>query len=216
MPTLATLLTFLAALLVLEITPGPDMMLVIARGIGQGRRIAFLTVVGMVFLAGLVQVGLLVLGVTSLLQAYPSGLVALQWAGALYMLYLGARMIWASFGSHKSKRLSITRISDRKALRDGAINSLTNPKSLLFMFAFLPQFVDPSVGPVWLQLLVLGSIQKLAGIVSLGSVAMASGTVGQWLTRWPSLLAWQERFTGLIMVGLGIRLLVSGGSVHRH
>lgn len=77
MPAISTLLTFLAALLVLEITPGPDMMLVVARGIGQGRRVALLTVVGMVFLAGIVQVGLLVLGVTSLLQAYSSGLVAL-------------------------------------------------------------------------------------------------------------------------------------------
>jgi threonine/homoserine/homoserine lactone efflux protein len=215
-PTISTLLTFLAALLVLEITPGPDMMLVIARGIGQGRRIAFLTVVGMVFLAGVVQVGLLVLGVTSLLQAYPSGLVALQWAGALYMLYLGARMIRASFGSHKDRRLSLTRISDWSAIRQGALNSLTNPKSLLFMFAFLPQFVDPQAGPVWVQLLVLGSLQKLAGIVSLGSVAMASGTVGQWLHRWPNLLAWQERFTGFVMIGLGLRLLISGHPVHRH
>jgi threonine/homoserine/homoserine lactone efflux protein len=214
-PTIPTLLTFLAALLVLEITPGPDMMLVIARGIGQGRRIAFLTVVGMVFLAGLIQVGLLVLGVTSLLQAYPSGLVALQWAGALYMLYLGARMIRASFGAHRNKSLSVKRISDWSAMRQGAVNSLTNPKSLLFMFAFLPQFVDPHAGPVWVQLLALGSIQKLAGIISLGSVAMASGTVGQWLHRWPNLLAWQERFTGFVMVGLGLRLLISGSPVHR-
>jgi threonine/homoserine/homoserine lactone efflux protein len=208
-------LTFLAALLVLEITPGPDMMLVIARGIGQGRRIAFLTVVGMVFLAGIVQVGLLVLGVTSLLQAYPSGLVALQWLGALYMLYLGARMIRSSFGKHGNKRLSVTRISDWTAIREGAINSLTNPKSLLFMFAFLPQFVDPNAGPVWTQLLILGSIQKLAGVASLGSVAMASGTVGQWLHRWPNLLAWQERFTGLVMIGLGLRLLIHGNPPHR-
>ena len=71
------------------------------------------------------------------------------------------------------------RISAWSAIREGTINSLTNPKSLLFMFAFLPQFVDPGVGPVWLQLAVLGTIQKSAGILSLGSVAMASGTIGQ-------------------------------------
>ena len=85
-------------------------------------------------------------------------------------------------------------------MREGAINSLTNPKSLLFMFAFLTQFVDPTAGPVWTQLL-LGTLQKLAGVLSLGSVAMASGTVGVWLTRWPRLLAWQERFTGMVMIG---------------
>ena len=86
MAELPVLLTFVAALFVLEITPGPDMMLVLARGIGQGRRVALLTVVGMVFFAGLVQVSLLVLGVASLLKAYPAGLMALQWVGAVYML----------------------------------------------------------------------------------------------------------------------------------
>lgn len=67
-------------------------------------------------------------------------------------------------------------------------------------------------GTVWLQLLVLGSIQKLVGILSLGGVALASRAVGHFLHRWPALLAWQERFTGLVLVGLGIRLLASGSS----
>ena len=78
------------------------------------------------------------------------------------------------------------------------------------MFAFLPQFVDPAAGPVWFQLLVLGSLQKLAGVVSLGSVAFASGTVGEWLNRWPAMLVWQRRFSGLVMIGLAVRLLVTG------
>lgn len=173
MADLPILLTFVAALFVLEITPGPDMMLVLARGIGQGRRVALLTVVGMIFVAGVVQVGLLVLGVASLLKAYPAGLMLLQWVGAAYMLYLGARMVWSSFGdAAESKRLAATEVSDWRAVREGTINSLTNPKSLLFMFAFLPQFVDSTAGPVWLQLAVLGTVQKLAGILSLGSVAL--------------------------------------------
>ncbi len=128
------------------------------------------------------------------------------------MLYLGVRMILASLATHGDKRPAAGRISDWSAIRQGTINSLTNPKSLLFMFAFLPQFVDPGAGPIWLQLLVLGSIQKLAGILSLGSVAMASGTVGQWLDRLPGLLAWQQRFTGAVMIGLGLRLLLSGNA----
>ena len=206
----STFLTFLLALLVLELTPGPDMMLVVARGIGQGRRIAMLTVVGMIFVSGAVQVGLLVLGVASLLKAWPTGLLILQWAGAGYLLYLGGRMIWSSFKNHSIAALKDRRVSGWSAVREGTINNLTNPKSLIFMFAFLPQFVDPQYGPIWLQLLVLGSIQKLVGILSLGSVAVAAGSVGQFLYRWPRLLAWQERFTGAVMIALGIRLLVSG------
>jgi threonine/homoserine/homoserine lactone efflux protein len=211
MPDTSALLTFILALVVLEVTPGPDMMLVLARGIGQGRRVAILTVIGMVFVAGVIQVGLLVLGVASLLQAYPASLLILQWAGAAYLFYLGAKMILASVGEDK-KILGKAAISDRSAIREGAINSLTNPKSLLFMFAFLPQFVDPNAGPIWLQLIVLGTVQKLAGILSLGSVAVASGTVGQSLHRWPRLLSWQQRFTGIVMLGLGLRLLMAGNA----
>ena len=209
MPDTSALLTFIAALIVLEITPGPDMMLVLARGIGQGRRVAVLTVCGMIFVAGFVQIGLLVLGIASLLQAYPAGLVVLQWAGALYLLYLGARMIGSSLGGARNKRPPVARTSDWAAVREGTVNSLTNPKSLLFMFAFLPQFIDPNSGPIWVQLIVLGTVQKLAGVLSLGGVALASGTIGQWLYRWPNLLTWQQRFTGMVMIGLGLRLLIS-------
>ncbi len=213
MPDASTFLTFFIALAVLDITPGPDMMLIVARGVGQGRRIALLTVAGMVLVAGVAQIGLLVLGLASLLKAYPSALIVLQWAGAAYLLYLGGRMIWASFRHHPDGGLKTKPVSGWTAVREGALNNLTNPKSLLFMFTFLPLFVDPNAGPVWLQLLVLGSIQKLTGIVSLGGVALASGSVGQFLHRWPKLLAWQERFTGLILIGLGVRLLVSGNPV---
>jgi threonine/homoserine/homoserine lactone efflux protein len=215
MPGSQALLTFLIALCVLEVTPGPDMMLILARGIGQGRKTAFLTVIGMIFIAGTVQVGLLVLGLASLLQAYPPALIALRWLGAAYLIWLGLRMIQASLTTVTQPRM-LPGATAGSALREGAINSLTNPKSLLFMFVFLPQFVDATAGPVWLQLLVLGSLQKIAGLFSLGSVALASGTVGQWLNRWPRLLIWQRRFTGLVMVALGLRLVLFGNATSGH
>jgi threonine/homoserine/homoserine lactone efflux protein len=105
--------------------------------------------------------------------------------GAAYLMWLGIKMIATSGTDTRLRKTAI--ISDWNAVKEGALNSLTNPKSLLFMFAFLPQFIDPAAGPVWLQLLVLGSIQKLAGIVSLGSVAMASGTFGNWLRKHQAL-----------------------------
>src|SRR5215204_3616397 len=130
MPDTSTLFTFLAALIVLDLTPGPDMMLVLARGIGQGRRIALLTVIGMVFVAGVVQVGLLVLGAAAMLQAYPASLVILQWIGAAYLLYLGLKMILASDARVENKTAEVSQ-SDWAAMREGCINNLTNPKSLL-------------------------------------------------------------------------------------
>lgn len=211
MPGPEALLTFIIALFFLEVTPGPDMMLVLGRGIGQGRKVALLTMVGIIFVAGFVKIALLILGVASLLQAYPEALTALRWAGALYLLWLGLRLIQSSLNQGKLA-ITASRISSWAAMRDGAINGLTNPKSLLFMFAFLPQFVDAAAGPVWVQLLVLGTLQMLTGILSLSLVAVASGSVGQWLTHWPRLLKWQQRFTGMVMISLGLRLIVSGNT----
>lgn len=211
MPGIEALVAFAVALFFLELTPGPDMMLVIGRGIGQGRKIALLTVVGSVFVSGAVQVSLLVLGVASLLQTHPLALEILRWVGAVYLFWYGLHLI-GSFREIKNNNSVPSTTSSWTAVRDGTINNLANPKSFLFMFAFLPQFVDPSAGPVWVQLLVLGSLQKLAGIFSLGSVAMVSGMVGKWFQRWPRMLVWQQRFTGLVMIGLALRLVLSGSA----
>ncbi|MGK3127220.1 LysE family translocator [Candidatus Pantoea formicae] len=211
MPTPETFATFLFALALLELSPGPDMMMVMARGLGQGRRTALCTMSGMVFVAGIIQVGMLVLGLASLIHSWPLGLDLLRWAGAAYLIWLGIKMLRSS-ATASSRAQSQSSISDWEAVKDGAINSLTNPKSLLFMFAFLPQFVDPAQGPIWLQLLILGTIQKLTGVISLGAVAIAAGSIGQWMARHPAVLIWQERFTGLVMILLGARLLLVGGS----
>ncbi|NPD50843.1 LysE family translocator [Klebsiella aerogenes] len=211
MPSIETFITFLLALTLLEISPGPDMMLTIARGVGQGRRIALLTVLGNVFVAGFVQVSFLVLGLVTVIHAWPVALDLLRWVGAAYLMWLGIKMIATSGTDTRLRKTA--KISDWNAVKEGALNSLANPKSLLFMFAFLPQFVDPAAGPVWLQLLVRGSIQKLAGIVSLGSVAMVSGAFGNWLGKHPGVIQWQERFTGIVMISLGIRMLFSGSGI---
>jgi threonine/homoserine/homoserine lactone efflux protein len=209
MPEFGTLVAFGVAVVVMQLIPGPDMMLVVARGIGQGRKIALCTVLGMTLLAGSVQLPLLMLGVASLLQSSPFAFSMLQWLGAGYLIWLGGRLLWTT-SRYRIRTAAPPHAAAWKAIREGAINNLTNPKPLLFMFALLPQFVDPTHGPVWRQLLVLGLMQKLCGFVILSSAALASGAVGNWLARRPGIIAWQERFTGLVMVALGIRLLLVG------
>jgi threonine/homoserine/homoserine lactone efflux protein len=208
MPGIDTLLTFAIALFFLEVSPGPDMMLILGRGLGQGRKIASLTVLGMVFVAGFVQIGLLVLGSASLLQAFPSALTALRWVGAAYLIYLGAWLIGWSLGGRK-RALTTPEVSAWSAVREGAINSLTNSKSLMFMFAFLPNSSTPLPVRSGLVAAAGGRESAEACLFSLDSVAVASGAVGGWLDRWPRLVIWQERFTGLVMIGLVLRLLVS-------
>nr|CAD6437840.1 LysE family translocator [Rhizobium sp. Q54] len=209
MPELSSLIAFAAAVLVMQLTPGPDMMLIVGKGVGQGRQVALCTVLGMTLLAGMVQLPLLVLGVASLLHASPVAFMLLRWIGAIYLVWLGMRLIWQSV-RRLAGAADVQPVAARSAMREGMINNLTNPKPLLFMFAFLPQFVDPSRGPVWTQLLVLGLLQKLSGVAVLGSVALLSGTVGGWLALRPGWLAWQERFTGAVMIILGLRLLLTG------
>ncbi len=184
MLTLDALATFVAAVVVLAATPGPDMMLLISRGVGHGPRMAFYTAVGFT-LAGLVQLPLLALGVASLI-----------WRGI--QIFLRRRRTTPA-----TSRANVTR---PLALRDGLVASLTNPKGLIFLLAFLPQFVDPTAGSVTLQLLLLGGIMKLSALVIEGSVALASGFVGGWLARRPNFIVWQERVAGIVMLGLGLRL----------
>jgi threonine/homoserine/homoserine lactone efflux protein len=95
---------------------------------------------------------LLVLGVASLLQSSAFAFEVLRWAGACYLMWLGGRLLWAS-SRPRIGAATPPHASAWSAMREGAINNLTNPKPLLFMFALLPHFVDPAQGPVWMQLL---------------------------------------------------------------
>jgi threonine/homoserine/homoserine lactone efflux protein len=94
-------------------------------------------------------------------------------------------------------------------MREGLIVNLTNPNPLVFMLAFLPQFVDPAQGSVTVQLLVLGATQKATGLAVLGATAAASGAAGSFLARRPGFVVWQQRLAGAVMIALGLRLVVS-------
>jgi threonine/homoserine/homoserine lactone efflux protein len=209
MPDPATYGAFLAALAVLLLTPGPDVLLVVSRGIGQGRRTALLTAVGMTLVAGLVQIPLVTFGVAGLLRSSPLAFDLLRWAGAAYLIGLGLRVLLQRHRA-PSPAAAATRVSPGAALVEGAISNLTNPKSLLFMLAFLPQFVDPTNGSAAGQLFVLATTQKVLGLISLGSFALTASAAGAWLARRPGFVVWQERFTGAIMIVLGLRLLFAG------
>lgn len=207
---LTTLLPFFLAVVALQISPGPDMILILGRGIGQGRRVAFLTALGATLVAGIIQLPLLALGVASLVQSSPLAFNVLRWAGATYLIWLGVKLLLQSRGALDAAPAT-TPISDLAALRGGLVSNLTNPKVLIFMLAFLPQFVNPNSGwPVASQLLALGAMQKLSGFAILSLVAMGAGSIGNKLSRRPQLLVWQKRFTAAVMIGLGLRLALLG------
>jgi threonine/homoserine/homoserine lactone efflux protein len=212
MPELTTYLAFLAAVLAYQLSgPGPDMLLVMSRGVGQGWRVALSTALGCVA-AGVIQIPLLALGLASLVASSPVAYEILRWAGAGYLIYLGIRLLFPrrNITSVQNTAGATSDVGWGAAFRQGMICNLTNPTVLTFMLAILPQFVDPSSGPAVMQLLVLGATMKGTGLLTLGSVALASGAVGGWLARHSGFLAWQERFAGAVMIALGLRLLFAG------
>lgn len=212
MPELYTLAILAAAALAMQLTPGPDMMLVLGRGIGQGYRIAQATALG-IAVAGFVQLPLLAFGVSEIVAARPWLLDVIRVIGAGYLMYLGWKLI-------RSKRPvtpkhNPAKTSFGRAVFDGAVANLMNPKMIVFQLAFLPQFVDVQSGPIWSQLLVLGVVMKMCGFAVMSTVAVTSGVVGRWMARHPAWQVAQERFVGVMMIAIGFRLMLEFGSGYK-
>jgi threonine/homoserine/homoserine lactone efflux protein len=213
-PSATTYAAFLITLLSVRIVPGPESMLILSRGIGQGRRIAVWTVVGMTLVAGSIQLPLLALGVASVIRSSPMAFELLRWAGGLYLVWLGGRVLFYRRRSAKMREVvQSPGEAASVAMREGLIVNLSNPIPLVFMLALPPQFVDPACGSVTAQLLVLGATQKVTGFVVLGTTALVAGTLGGWFAQRPRLTLWQERLAGTVMIALGLRvfLAITGG-----
>ena len=202
MPEKAAFLTFLVAALALNIAPGPDMLYVIGRSVGQGRKAGIVSSLG-VFVGCWVHILAAAFGIAALLRSSPVAFNAVRYAGAAYLIYLGIKMLAqkTDLTSQQLKTESLGAI-----FRQGAITNMLNPKVAIFFLAFLPQFIDASRGSVALQIVVLGLIFNIGGTLVNLAVAYAGGTLGELLRRNQSIARWQRRFTGLIFVGLGLRL----------
>jgi len=212
MPDFLTLVILAMAVLTVLMTPGPDMMLVLGRGVGQGYRTAQATAFGIAS-AGLVQLPLLAFGLSEFVSSMPWLLDLIRMIGAAYLMYLGFKLLKKSYVSRRISVGSQTTIC--RAVCDGMLANLMNPKVIVFQLAFLPQFVDPQAGPIWSQLLVLGLVMKTCGLAVMSIVALTSGQIGEWMSRHPNWLVNQERFVGVILIVTGLRLLMDLGSEGR-
>ena len=202
MPEKAAFLTFLVAAFALNIVPGPDMLYVIGRSVGQGRKAGIVSSLG-VFIGCWVHILAAAFGIAALLRSSPVAFNLVRYAGAAYLIYLGIKML-AQKTDLASQRLEAESLG--AIFRQGAVTNVLNPKVAIFFLAFLPQFVDARRGNVVLQILLLGLIFNVGGTLVNLAVAYAGGTLGELLRRNQSIARLQRRFTGLIFVGLGLRL----------
>ncbi len=199
---------FLTVVTVLIVVPGPSVLFVVSRGIALGRRAAISTAVGNE--AGLlVQVFLVAFGLGNVVERSLLTFSIIKFAGALYLAYLGIqtwrhRHVLAVADTAEPDAASPGRI-----LREGFVVGVSNPKGLLIFTAVLPQFVEPSAGNVPVQLLLLGAICVLIALVSDASWGVLAGTARTWLSGSPRRLSWIGGTSGVVMVGLGVRLAFS-------
>lgn len=212
MPELYTIVLLAATALAMQMTPGPDMMLVMSRGVGQGYRVAQATAFGIAG-AGLVQLPLLAFGISTLVTSQPWLFDVVRILGAGYLLYLGMKLVLS-----KAKANSVSKAPQStfaRAMFDGAVANLLNPKMIVFQLAFIPQFVDPNAGPIWSQMLILGFVMKACGFSVMSAVALTSGATGRWMARHSIWLVVQEKFVGVVMIAIGVRLLFDPGTETR-
>jgi threonine/homoserine/homoserine lactone efflux protein len=159
--------------------------------------------------AGIIQLPLLAAGVAALVQSSPLAFQALQYCGAAFLVVLGLRLLFRRAQSTVASNATDT--TSRRAFFEGMAANLTNPNVLVFMLAFLPQFVDPARGSVGLQMLVLGAIQKTTGLFVLGGTALLAGGLGDWLRRRRGS-PWPTRISGCALIMLGIGTVLAGNA----
>ena len=199
---------FVLASLALLLAPGPAVLYVVARSIDQGRMAGIVSVLG-ISLGGWVHVFAAAVGLSALLVSSAVAFSVVKYLGAAYLIYLGITTLMAPTRSVENPE--IIKMSHGKIFRQGMIVNILNPKTALFFFTFIPQFVDPGRGSVALQIVFLGSVFLLMAIVTDGVYAIVAGTLGQWLKTNQSFLKVQKYLSGSIYILLGVTTALSGG-----
>ncbi len=202
-----TLPLFLAAALLLAVTPGPGLFYVAARTLAGGRAEGIASSLG-TGLGGMAHVLAGSLGVSALVLASAELFNALKWAGALYLAWLG----WRAIRTARAEALAGAAkppLGPRKAFREGVVVEALNPKTAAFFLAFVPQFVDPAAGHAGLQFVALGTVSVLLNTLADMAVALAAGRLRQGAAARPTLVRRLREASGGAMIALGLGLAVA-------
>jgi threonine/homoserine/homoserine lactone efflux protein len=206
-PNHSSLLLFVSAALVLLAIPGPAVLYVTSRSIGQGRAAGFVSALG-IGVGTLVHVAAAAVGLSALLMSSAAAFGAVKYLGAAYLIYLGIQKLRTKESFELSQEAPRAKLS--RIFGQGIIVNILNPKTALFFFAFLPQFVDASRGAVALQILFLGALFAVMGMTSDSLWALFAGTVAQHLKRHARWLSTQRYVSGGMLISLGVATAFAG------
>jgi len=204
-------LAFAGVVAVLIAVPGPSVLFTISRALTVGRRSALLTVVGNEI--GLcVQVVAVAFGVGAVVERSAEVLTAVKLAGAAYLVYLGAQAIRHRRSMAEALAAQVRPVRPLRAIRDGFVVGAANPKTIVFFVVALPEFTSKAPGhlPVQAQMLILGALFPAIALVLDSVWATMAGTARQWFGRSPRRLALIGGTGGLVMIGLGVSVAVTG------
>ena len=201
MPSPTTYGLFILTALALLAIPGPAVLYVVSRSIDQGRSAGIASVAG-ITTGTVVHVTLAAVGLSSLVLASKVAFDGVRYAGAAYLIVLGIRRL-------------VTRRTDdgvetaaprtrRDLYTQGVVVNLTNPKTIVFIFAFIPQFVDVNAGHVWLQIMALGITFAALGFMSDTCYAFVAGSIADRLRGTPVIARVERWFGGTVLIGLGV------------
>ena len=198
---------FLAAAMLITLSPGPDNLMILSLGISRGRR------QGMVFGLGcalgcLSHTTLAALGISALIAASDWAFAGLKICGGLYLVWLGVQAVRSSGGVTVAAQSNGAGDRLWPLFAKGLVANAINPKVVLFFLAFLPQFVDAGRGGAGWQTAQLGVLFTLQAVILFGAIGYFSGWVGQGLNRSPGAGMWLDRIAGGIFIALGIKLIV--------
>jgi threonine/homoserine/homoserine lactone efflux protein len=206
LPESRTLVLFVVAALVLLLTPGPAVLYIVARGVHQGRTAGVVSALA-VGLGNLVHALAATLGLSALLLSSALAFAVVKYLGAAYLIFIGVRTLLAR-GDHTAIDAPKPRAL-RRIFGQGFVVAVLNPKTALFFFAFLPQFVDPARGAVPLQFLLFGSLFAALGVCSDSAYGLLAGTLSRWLRRSAASLRRGRYVTGTGYIGRGLTAAVA-------
>lgn len=201
---ISVLPVFLIAVVVLFITPGPDMAFLLATGVSQGTKPALYASLGVTFAMFIHGIAAAV-GLSAIVATFPVAFDVIRYAGAVYLVWLALQSIRTK---NSYQQTGPTIQSPLENFRRGFFTNLLNPKAILFEAVFLPQFANPELGSLGWQVFILGTILALIGFFWNAFLAIASGRVSNMLVANPKFQTTQKWLLGTVYTGLAVRLLI--------
>jgi threonine/homoserine/homoserine lactone efflux protein len=201
--------TFLAAGILLNITPGNDTIFIISRSLAQGRKAGILSVLG-IATGSLIHTTMAAFGLSLVIAKSLTVFNLVKYAGAVYLVFIGYKMIRDRTKFHAAPGPGSNKLKTWKVYSDAVITNVLNPKVALFFIAFLPQFIDSSHGDSTLPFMILGTCFTITGTIWCLLLAGFASCISKTLSGNPKIAAYFNKACGAVMILLGIKVALTG------